>query len=92
MCQPVESEGARMINAGKHTAAVNQRGKNVSAGKGGKIYNHRQEQERENINGDMREKRRAQELIPFRFNRRTFRAHLLARLKYFMEIYRWTAV
>ena len=46
----------RAVSARKHVATgtwnprVNQRGKNVSARKGGKICNHRQA--RENINGD----------------------------------------
>ena len=99
MCKPVESEGKhqRMVNAGKHIAAgtwnplVSQRGKNVAAIKGGKICNHTRKA-REKINGDKRDMRRAHELIPFCCNWRTFRAHLLARLTYLMEIYRWTAV
>ena len=70
---------------------VSQYGKNVAARKGGKICNHTRKAQ-ENINGDKRDMTRAHKLIPFCFNRGTLRAHLLARLTYLMEIYRWTAV
>lgn len=92
-----------MASAGKHVASKSKAGrtwksplwpvreKDVGARKGEKICNHRQA--RKNINGDKREMRRAHDFFPSSFQSEDFpRAHLLARLTYLMEIYRWTAV
>lgn len=101
----MRSEGKHrpVASAGKHVASKSKAGrtwksplwpvreKNVGARKGGKICNHRQA--RKNINGGKREMRRAHDFFPSSFQSEDFpRAHLLARLTYLMEIYRWTAV